>query len=181
MSKSKLGIIIMLIVASVGVRLITHFWNIIPAFNFTPVLAMAIFAGAVLDNKKLAILIPLSAMVVSDFFIGFYSTVWATYLILAAIVGIGFLLHNRRTPLRIFNASVGGSILFFILSNFGVWVFGTMYPMTFSGLTTCYVAAIPFFHNTLFSTLFFSAAIFGAYHLCEKKWIVEKTPVANRL
>jgi hypothetical protein len=69
-------------------------------------------------------------------------------------------------------ASIGGSVVFFIVSNFGVWLTGTMYPMTFEGLLACFSAAVPFFRNMLFGDLFFAGVLFGAYDYVKVKYPV---------
>jgi len=61
-------------------------------------------------------------------------------------------------------------VLFFVLTNFGVWALGALYPKTLTGLTECYVVAIPFFRNALLSDLFYSALLFGGLALAEKQW-----------
>ena len=88
------------------------------------------------------------------------------------IVGIGFLLRDRRTPLQIAGASLAGSVLFFVVTNFGVWMLGSLYPKTLEGLVACYVAAIPFFHNTLLGDAFFTAVLFGGFVLAQRRFPV---------
>ena len=67
------------------------------------------------------------------------------------------------------SSSIGVGVVFFIVSNFGVWLGGTMYPMTFEGLVTCYVAAIPFFRATLTSNILFSFILFGGYYALQNQ------------
>src|SRR2546422_10205972 len=83
------------------------------------------------------------------------------------IVFIGFCLRRRRTALRVACAAVASSLLFFVVTNFDVWARGSMYPKTSEGLLACYVAAIPFFRNTLTGDVLYSAALFGGFALLE--------------
>ena len=86
----------------------------------------------------------------------------------ALVVCIGLLLRRKRTALRIAGAALASSILFFIITNFGVWAFGSLYPKTFAGLVACYAAAIPFFQNTLVGDALYTAALFGGFALAER-------------
>jgi hypothetical protein len=69
-------------------------------------------------------------------------------------------------------AALASSIIFFVLTNFGVWAFGSWYPKTWEGLVACYVAAIPFFHNTLLGDAFYVSVLFGGLAFAEKRWPV---------
>jgi hypothetical protein len=90
------------------------------------------------------------------------------YASVALIVVIGWAVQARITPLRIGLAAVASSVLFFVVTNFGVWLSSGMYPLTPSGLAACYAAAIPFFQNTLAGDLFYSALLFGGFALLER-------------
>lgn len=130
--------------------------------NFAPIAAMALFGGAYL-NKKYALIVPLVAMFVSDIFLGFHNTVPFVYgsFLLTGIIGLW--LKNRRTVKNVITASFTSSILFFIITNFGVWLSGNLYPKTFPGLIECYIAAIPFFRNTIVGDLFYIGLFFFGY------------------
>lgn len=132
--------------------------------NFSPIGAIALFGGAMLHRKSLGLAIPLLALFVSDLFLGFYSGIFFVYLGFALSVAIGWALKKRLHFLSIAAGSFGAAVLFFIMSNLGVWLTGSMYPLTLEGLVHCYAAAIPFFGNTLSSTVLFSGILFGAYH-----------------
>ena len=137
------------VIAAALIRLVPH------APNFAPIGAMALFGGTYL-NKKAAFFLPLGAMLFSDFFIGFDSitsrlTVYGSF---AMIVLIGFWLRKERSVGKVILASLVASILFFIITNFGVWMAGSLYPKTLEGLVVCYTAAIPFFRNTMAGDLF---------------------------
>ena len=145
--------------------------------NFAPIMAMALFAGACFANKRYAFFVPIAAMFLSDLAIGlfsgnilggFHNLMPVVYLSFALIVCLGFWLKGRRRLAPIAGATLAGSILFFVVTNFSVWAFGTMYPKTLEGLGACFVAAIPFFQNSLAGDMFFVAALFGGLALAEK-------------
>lgn len=145
--------------------------------NFTPVIAIALFAGAYFRGSKWAWMLPISVMIVSD--IGLW---WlhgyefftlmrlVIYLCLMAIVGIGIPVGTKINIHRVVGGSLAGAVLFFIVTNFAVWLGGRLYPMTWEGLLACYIAAIPFFRNTLLSALFYSAVMFGAIEFAKAWW-----------
>jgi hypothetical protein len=133
--------------------------------NFVPVAAMALFGGAFFKDKRMAFLIPISAMLLSDLFLGFHSTMFFVYLSFAAIVGIGLLLRNRVSFLSVTGAALGSSTLFYLVTNFGSWLGNPMYPQSLEGLAASYIAGIPFFHNTIAGDLFFCGVLFGTYAL----------------
>jgi hypothetical protein len=154
-----------------GMILFAAFARLIPhPPNFTPVAAMALFAGAYFNKKWMAFLIPLTAMFLSDLVIGFHSGMWAVYLSLILITIIGMIFIKRKKAGNIILASVTASVLFFIITNFAVWAAGIYYPKTISGLALCYTAAIPFFHYTLLGDLFFVGVMFGLYHLIVNRY-----------
>jgi len=135
--------------------------------NFTPIGAMALFSGAYLGRRWLAFAAPLGAMLISDAVLGFYSGFWVTYLAIGLVVLIGWLALSRVSPLRVGLAAVASSITFFLVSNFGTWALSGMYPHTSAGLEACFVAAIPFFQNTLAGDLFYATMLFGGFRIAE--------------
>lgn len=135
--------------------------------NFTPLLAIALFSGYFFENKKLAFIIPFAAMFISDIFLGFHSAMYSVYLSFGLIILLGFLIKSNKSFLKITISSVAASLIFFIVTNFGVWLSFNLYPTTLSGLLLCYEAAIPFFRNTLLSTFLFSGILFGSVYLYE--------------
>jgi len=135
--------------------------------NFTPIGAMALFSGAYFGRRLLAFAAPIGAMVVSDAVLGFYSGFWVTYLAIGLVVLIGWLALSRVSPLRVGVAAVASSVTFFLVSNFGTWALSSMYPHTSAGLAACYVAAIPFFQNTLAGDLFYATMLFGGFRIAE--------------
>jgi len=148
---------IILIISGILLRFAPH------APNFTPVAAIAIFSGAYL-NKKHSLVVPLILMVISDSFLGLHNVVLFTWggFILVALLGIW--LKKNKSVMRILSVSIASSILFYIVSNFGVWLMG-WYPHTMSGLIDCYVLAIPFLRTFTIATLLYTAVFFGIYEL----------------
>ena len=165
-NKIKPGFLILtgMIFIAAFVRLIPH-----PPY-FVPVAAIALFGGAYFTKRLVAFLIPLAAMLITDLILGFHSTMWAVYLSFVIIVGIGMLMIKQKKVSNIFLASVSASVLFFVVTNFAVWVSGIYYPKDLSGLAASYTAAIPFFHYTLLGDLFFVALMFGSYELAKAKY-----------
>jgi len=133
--------------------------------NFTPIAAAALFAGVVLP-KRLAITVPLLAMFVSDLAIGFYdwrimAAVYFSFA-LTAVFGILARREKNRAP-AILGGALAGSVVFFVITNFAVWLWSGIYEKNFNGLIAAYALAIPFFRNTLFGDLFYSAVFFGLW------------------
>ena len=136
--------------------------------NFTPVTALALF-GAVYLDKKHAFIVPIAAMLISDYFIGFYTGMAWIYVSFVAIGFLGLWLRRHPGMIRTAGATLAGAILFFVVTNFGVWISSQVsYPHTIAGLVACYVAAIPFFGNTLLGDLCYVSALFGLYEACRK-------------
>lgn len=159
MNKDKFLLITVIIIAAVVSRFIPH-----PP-NFSPISAIALFGGAYYTDKKLSFIIPLLAMFLSDLFIGLHSLIPFIYASFAVIVFIGFQLRQKKSPVKIGLAAVTGSVVFFIVTNFAVWLIGSFYPKTVDGLVACYVAAIPFFQNTLMGDLIYATLLFGSFEL----------------
>ena len=136
--------------------------------NFTPILALAIFGGAYLPNRITAISLPIISMFISDLIIGFHSQIFTVY---ATIILLSILGHLMKTKNFKNFAITGftGSLIFFIITNFSVWLGGSLYPLTIDGIIQCYIMAIPFFHNTLISTILFLTILFFGYTFAEKK------------
>jgi hypothetical protein len=179
--KSRFWAALSLVAVAALARLIPH-----PA-NATPVVAMALFSGAVFTRRAWSIVIPLAAMVISDLALGFHNQIFSVYGSLVLISLIGFALsadwkpgqnagpnagqsdgqsagqNSKRRALRAAGASLMASFVFFIVTNLTVWQSGDLYPHTFSGLLDCYVLALPFFRNGLLGDLFFSSVLFGAW------------------
>ena len=158
------AIIIALIIFAVLSRFVPH------PVNMTPVGALGLLAGACLLDRRFW-LVPIAALVISDFFIGFYEPVSMLFVYLGfiCIAFIGrYALTNKLTAVRVGLSAFAATNVFFILSNFGTWLNGTLYPMTFEGLTGCFVAAIPFYGNSLVGDLSYSFLLFGLYALLQQ-------------
>jgi hypothetical protein len=147
-----------LIVAAAFARLIPH-WP-----NFTPVAALALFGGTYINRKHLAILVPLIAMILSDIVLGFHNYMFAVYASLLVTVGIGFIVRRKPGILSVAAGSLVSSVVFFLITNFAVWMMTPAYSSSFSGLLTCYVAGIPFFNNGIMGDLFFNTILFGSFY-----------------
>lgn len=131
--------------------------------NFSPVTAMALFAGALLPRNLYAFVLPLIALFLSDLVLGFHSQIPAVYGSFVLVTFIGFLLREKHDLVRVGAASISGSVLFFVITNFSVWAEGVIYPRTLLGLTECFVAALPFFRNALAGDLIYSTVFFGVW------------------
>ena len=138
--------------------------------NFTPVLAVGLFAGAFLQSRHSAILLVFASMFFSDLFLGFHSTFFFTYFSLFLCVMIGGFLKNNTKLLPVFGATIASSFLFYLITNFGVWMVYSIYPNTFSGLLQSYIAGIPFFGNSLAGNFFYVGIVFGGFSLIEKRF-----------
>lgn len=149
--------------------------------NFSPIDAIALFSGCYFSRKWAAFIVPLLSVWVSDIFITrmftghwelFYQGFYWQYACYPVMVIIGLFLSGKLKPLSLAGASLGSSILFFIVSNFGSWIGLAIYPKTVTGLAACYTAAIPFFGSTVMSDLLYSAILFGAFELAKKRYPV---------
>jgi len=151
------------ILAAAALRLVPH-----PP-NFTPIGAMALFSGAYLGRRgAVALVAPLGALFLSDLVLGFYRGMPTVYFSVALIVIIGWVALRRVSPIRVGGAVIASSVLFFMLTNFGTWLSSGFYPRTLAGLEACYIAAIPFFQNTVAGDLFYAAVLFGGFALLER-------------
>jgi hypothetical protein len=156
-------------------------YRIVPGrpFGFAPQIAMALFAGAVIKDRKFAFALPLFSMILSDviyelLFIsglsimqGFYEGQFTNYILFTLLTAGGFFIRKINF-INVFLASVAGPTVYFLISNFLVWLSGTggyQRPKTFDGLMMCFADGIPFYKNSIWGTLFFSALLFGGYYL----------------
>jgi len=128
--------------------------------NFTPILATAIYTPYMVNDKWIAVLIPLSAMFIADIIIGFHPYMLWVY----GAIGLSTLISNwsmrfNKKYIQLGVMAILSSILFFIITNFAVWAIWDYYPKTIDGLIICYIKAIPFFQNTLLGTIIYTAII----------------------
>jgi hypothetical protein len=172
-NKIRLVTLISLVMAAALTRLLPH------PFNFTPIGAMALFGGAYFSQKYLAFLLPLSAMLLSDFILGFHGSMGAVYFSFVLIVALGMGMLHKVTAGRVMLSALISSVLFFLITNFAVW-YGSagMYPQTATGLAACYVAGLQFYQqdvfgnlflNTVMGDLFFSGILFGSFELLSRR------------
>lgn len=165
-----------LILMAAAMRLVPH-WP-----NFTPIAAIALFGGAALNRKWLAFLLPLAAMLISDVIIGFHSYIAAVYISFAITVLMGMSISKSMKAYKIGLTSVASSMIFFIITNFAVWLGSPFYPQSLSGLMTCYAAGLPFFNdgslglsflmNGVIGDLFYNGIFFGALYFASLKFPV---------
>lgn len=162
-------LIMLFILGAVGMRFLPHAWN------FTPVVAMLLLAGCYMKARQLWL--PIAALVASDFALNFFVyhggwgadqyftwTAWVVVMALALVALKG----KVRIP-ALAGTTVASSTLFFLISNFGVWVSGGLYPPTWSGLATCYWMGLPFYRNAAIGDLLYVGAFFGLYALLEQR------------
>jgi hypothetical protein len=139
--------------------------------NFTPIIALAIMSSYFFRNINFSYAIMLFSMLLADFFIGFYSHMLFVYLSLFLIVLIFFKISKKINYKNLFIFSFFGSVIFFLISNFGVWLVGNLYERNINGLIECYFMAIPFFKNTITSTLIFSYSSLIIYKSSNKFFV----------
>lgn len=148
--------------------------------NFTPLAAIALFGAAYFKREWWMLAVPFVALFLSDLFINnvIYSglnpqftliTSWWIYAAFALIMLVGMGWLQKITTFRVLGASLSASLLFFLVTNFSVWLESSMYPTSLAGLLSCYTAGIPFLGNTVMGDLFFSAAMFGTYEWAKKR------------
>ena len=141
-------------------------------WNFSPVLPLCVFGAACYASRRAAYVAPFAIYLAGDLGIwlltgrpdwAFYDAQPVLYLSVALVVTCGFLLRRQRTWFRIAATGLGSAVVFFAVSNFGVWAFGdgVRYPYNAAGLVDCYVQAIPFFRNTLVSMAIFLPLLFS--------------------
>jgi len=172
--------------------LMVSLYRIMPGrpWGFAPQIAMALFSGSIVKDKKYAFLLPMFSMLVSDIIYeflfqlkiaampGFYSGQLSNYVLFIALTVVGFKIQQTKA-LQIIAGSFAAAVLYFILSNFVVWIGGGLdinslpYPKTMNGLLTCYAAGLIFFKNSLYATLFFSGILFGGYALINKYFVAK--------
>jgi len=165
----KIKFILVLTGIAAIARLLPH------EYNFTPIGAIALFAGTYITNKRLAFLLPLTILLVSDVLLelingnGFYRDMGFVYGSFALVVALGFLLREKVQLHTIIGASLISSFVFFLFSNFGTWLMYDIYPKTSAGLLSCYIAGIPFLKNgTIIGDLIYNLSFFSAFALV--KW-----------
>jgi len=150
----------------VGMIFLGVFMRLIPhPPNLAPISAMALFGGSYLP-KRYAFILPLSALFLSDLVLGFYGkTMLFVYGSFLLIGFLGLQLRRNKKPLKIIGVSLFSSLIFYLITNFGVWAVTGMYAKTLAGLMESYIMALPFFRNTFVGDLLYTGLFFGAYEL----------------
>jgi hypothetical protein len=181
MLNPRFGTLMFIVLAAAATRLLPH-----PP-NLTAMTALALFGGAHFADRRLAIGIPLLVLALSDLTLGLYwqwdfravqGHMWVQYLSFLGIVGMGWLLRNSRSVVRVGAITLASSCLFFVVTNFAEWAFQPWYPKTAAGLAASYVAGIPFFRNMLIGDLAYTALMFGGFALLERRFAVLRAPTA---
>jgi hypothetical protein len=175
-----------LLVSLLLLTVVAALYRIVPRpVNFAPQIAMALFAGAVIKDRVWAFAVPILSMLISDLLYqvlylngvtdipGFYEGQWQNYILFAGMTTIGFFIKKIKV-LNVLVASITAPTVFFIFSNFVVWAGwqgtrGLNRPKTFEGLLLCYNDALPFYLNSVYACIFFSALFFGTYVLVRKR------------
>lgn len=176
MSNTRSMAIVATIVAGIATRLFPE------TLNLTAVGAVCLFSGVYVKRNWLAVWLPLAAYFVSDLIVNSWASEpfrWSfsapTYLMFGLTVLLGVAIRQRPTAIRIGTAGLLSAALFYVVSNFMVWLGTDMYPPTIAGLVDCYTLALPFAGNMLLGNLLYSAAIFGAWHYADQSWGVVGT------
>jgi hypothetical protein len=148
--------------------------------NFSPVEAIALFGGAYFASRAWALAVPLLALLASDLVMGavvgasYASYIggisfWSVYACIALSTLLGFGLRGRVGGARVLGYSLAGSVLFFLVTNFGAWLGSPIYPQSGAGLVAAYAAGIPFFQWTVLGTLAYAAILFGGFALLRRQ------------
>lgn len=177
----RFSVISLMVLLAAFSRLIPH-----PA-NFAPIGAMALFGVAYFSQRYIAFIMPIASMWLADLvlnnvvygqyfdhFVWFYHGFYWTYGAFVLIGLLGLVVLKKIMVQNLLLASILASIIFFLVSNFGVWVSTTMYPKDFSGLITCYAAGLPFFKNTLMGDLVYTGVLFGVFEFAQQRMPILK-------
>ena len=188
-NKALILVFVLLVISAALYRV----WDGRP-FGFAPQIAMALFAGSVIRDKRFSFLVPLLSMLVSDVLYqalysqgltpikGFYEGQWVNYILFTSITVIGFFIKKNKIG-SIIVGSLAGAIFFYLTSNFFDWIGGGLdinnqpYPKTFEGLINCFVAGLPFFRGSVWATLLFNGIFFGCFYLYER-FVIKIQPQA---
>ncbi len=159
-----------LILATAASRFLPH------PENFSPVMSVALFGSAVFMNRFGGIAFAIAAMAISDYFLGLHSTLPFVYGAMVISALLGFPLREKRSALRMLSAAFAGSVVFFLITNLGVFLLQDLYPKSAAGLVECYAMALPFFKNSLAGDLLFTAVLFTVFHFAAREKSVAMKP-----
>ncbi|MBK6274281.1 MAG: hypothetical protein IPF58_06020 [Saprospirales bacterium] len=178
-AKSKQTLLaIILILLGVVLRLL----ELIP--NFSPVTAIALLGGAYLLDKRWSIIIPVASLFISDILLGyknnypfFHNTIFFVYISYIIIAFLGWKLRSEKVNyLQVGGFAMVSSLLFFIISNFGVWIVGTLYERNLAGLVNCFDMAIPFYKYTFLGDVVYTLLFFVVFNVIKNLTIIKLTP-----
>ncbi|MDG1296813.1 MAG: hypothetical protein P8P48_06710 [Saprospiraceae bacterium] len=172
----QIGFLTLIILVAAFSRMIPH------QYNFSPLAAIGLFGAAHFEKKWLAVLIPLLATWLSDVFInnmiyaqyfdgftlfyGGFGWQYASYILIALF---GVAIYTKKVNiLNVIGGALGASLIFFLLSNFGVFISNPIYSKDITGLLACYTAALPFAQGTLMGNVVYSSVLFGAYYVLQQ-------------
>ena len=173
MIRPRFVVLTLMVFGAAALRLLPH-----PP-NFTPMIPLALFGGAYYSSRRAAFLGPLMAMAISDLGLtlmngyAFVSPMrMVVYGLFVFMTLWGLSMKNRVTWSGAIGSTVGGSVLFFVVTNLAVWLRGDgiLYPMNLDGLLACYIAAIPFFRNMLAGSLLYAGVLFGGFELARRRF-----------
>jgi hypothetical protein len=187
--KARTAVLVGMVLLAALSRLVPH-----PP-NFTPLGALALFAGAQFRSRWVAFLVPLAAMLLSDAALqvltclgwgdgwlahgtGFYRGMWVVYAAIALVTAVGLLLRRRKSLPAVAGGVLAGSTLFFLVTNFAWWAGYDLYPHTLAGLVESYTAALPFYRWTLLGDACYATVLFGGLALAERRYpVLRRAPV----
>lgn len=155
----------------IGIGVIMRLLQLTP--NFSPLTAIALFGGACLADKRLSLIVPVVSLLIGDIFLAvmnhypvFHDTIFFVYGAYLLIALMGWQLRDSKFSYgKAAGFAVIASLLFFGLTNFGVWAVGTLYPRTAEGLSACFTLALPFYKFTLLGDVVYTILFFGVYQL----------------
>ncbi len=173
------SVLLIALLSMAMLRLIPHFPN------FTPIGAMALFGGAYFSKRWQAFLLPLGSLFISDIAINYiiyneiillHSMWFGVYGSFGLIVCLGLFLLKKVNARNVIFSSLSASMIFFFVSNFGVWVVDpiNLYPNTGTGLLACYIAGLPYLLGTVFGDLFYSAILFTLFEFAQSRFLILK-------
>ena len=128
-------------------------------------MAIGLLGGVYFNNRQLAVLVPLLAMIISDLVLGFHGMMIWVYSSIIVISLCASWIKPKMMHLGF--ASVGSSLFFFLVTNFGVWITSSFYPKTLTGLSACYIAGLPFLQNAIVGDLMYVGILFGIFELAK--------------
>lgn len=164
----KMGIAAALIALAAALRVVAHPWN------FTPIGAMALFAGATFQRRWMKFAFPLTALFVGDVFVGLYKLMIVIYASFLISVAIGMWIGAERKISQLAGGTLLGALQFFLITNFAIWATFTTYPKSGIGLLACYAAGLPLFWNTLTGDVVYVCLLFGGYALAERFFLSQR-------